>query len=518
MRARWKWTMALVLACGTVWASPPPDDEEQPAAATPKVFHFDGVMVEGSLASPMPADLEFGATPGGAQDIGHARDRIAAGEVPHANTFTPEGLFSEHDLPLTTGRPCAQTICVDGAATRADLLAQPEVRNLAQLSFASGLDPKTWRRAPVNLVAVVDKSGSMSGSPLATVRASLHTLVEQLGPRDQLSIVLYGDRAHVHLKPTSLRRAADIRGAIDSIASRGSTAMEAGLKVGFDLARRSADGFEGRTRVMLFTDERPNVGATHAGSFMRLARDASQRGTGLTTIGVGTHFGAELAARISSVRGGNLFFFPNPAKMQGVFTDELDTMLTELAFDMRLTVTPAAGQRIVGLYGIPGDLVKRTKNGGFELGIETIFLSRKRGAIYLAFAPEPGALPTEGALGHAGVTYETLDGRRHEDRVAFAPWTRGALPLGLARGVLLVDEVTTLKKAAALHLEQNDQEGAWRLVRALKSRIAQSGVPGMEPELETLAHLDHTLTRLSGHQGEPGEAMVARDPISGLPR
>lgn len=517
MRARWKWTMAAVLACGTVWATPP-DDDDEPAAVAPKVYSFDALQVEGALMSPSASMAELGATPGGAQDIGHARDRIAAGEVPHANTFTPEGLFSEHDLPLSTGRACARTLCLDGAATRADLIAQPEVRSLAQLAFASGLDPKTWRRRPVNLVAVVDKSGSMSGSPLETVRASLHALVEQLGPRDQLSIVLYGDRAHVHLKPTSLTEAGRIRGAIDRIASAGSTAMEAGLSVGFDLAQRSADGFEGGTRVMLFTDERPNVGATHAGSFMAMARDASRRGVGLTTVGVGTHFGAELAGRISSVRGGNLFFFPDPGAMAKTFGEALDTMLTELAFDLRLTVTPAAGQRIVGLYGIPGDLVKRTKNGGFELGIETVFLSRKRGAIYLAFAPEPGALPTEGALGHAAVSYETPDGVRHTDRVAFAPWTRGPLPLGLARGVLLVDEVTTLKQAARLHLEHNDQEGAWRLVRTVRARIAHSGVPGMAPELETLTHLEHTLARLSGHHGEPGGAFVARDPVSGLPR
>ncbi|MCA9539098.1 MAG: hypothetical protein KC620_09425, partial [Myxococcales bacterium] len=71
--------------------------------------------------------------------------------------------------------------------------------------------------------------------------------------------------------------------------------------------------------------------------------------------------------------------------------------------------------------------------------------------------------------------------------------------------------------AAALHLEQNDQEGAWRLVRALRQKFEQADVPGLEAELETLANLDVTLTRLSGHQGE-ARPVASRDPVTGLPR
>ncbi|MFY0531203.1 vWA domain-containing protein [Nannocystis pusilla] len=150
---------------------------------------------------------------------------------------------------------------------------------LAQLGFSSGLDPKTFKRAPLNLVAVIDKSGSMSGQPLDLVRESLYRVLDQLGPDDQLSIVLYGDRAHVHMSPTAAKDKRAIAARIAGIESAGSTAMEEGLQVGYDLARRSGHGFKGTTRVMLFTDERPNVGATDKQSFMGMARDASRGGS-----------------------------------------------------------------------------------------------------------------------------------------------------------------------------------------------------------------------------------------------
>jgi Ca-activated chloride channel family protein len=506
---------SLALATSLAWAAP--EDEED---KKPKSYDFAPALeIAPSPAPAMPAmriQAEMGATPGGAQDMNYARDRIEHGEVPHPDTFTPEGLFSRHDLPLPSDRRCQQTLCLAGAATAVDLLAQPDARMLAQLGFTSGLDPATWKRAPLALIAVVDKSGSMAGAPLDTVKASLHRLVDQLGPADRLGVVLYGDQTHIHLAPTAIHDRESLHAAIDAIASAGSTAMEAGLTLGFDVARATAKSFKGTTRVMLFTDERPNVGATDKNSFMGLARAASQDGIGMTTIGVSTHFGAELATAISSVRGGNLFFFPDAKLMVDRFRDELDTMVTELAHDFRLTIEPSRGWSITGLYGIPGDLVTRTPGGGLQMTIETIFASRNKGAIYIAFQPAGDLPPPHGGPGGARVSYTDAAGRAVTDTVAFTP-VDGELPLGLARGALLVDQITTLKKATALHLNDNDQDGAWRLVHALRRRFEVAEVPGLAEELAVIAKLDETLARLSGRQGEGG-AGIARDPISGLPK
>lgn len=545
--------LAGLLLASSGYGGPPERDKDRDREAKPEAvrpsYDFSGDFVAPARVAPpkmrmaAPAPMAaapstgMGATPGGAQDISYARDRIKAGEVPHPATFTPEGLFSEHDLPLQTGRPCSQTLCLEAAATTVDLPTVPEARWLAQLGFASNLDSKTWHREAVNLVAVIDKSGSMSGAPIDTVKASLHQIIDQLGPGDQLSIVLYGDRAHVHLGATPLRGAAGqgagkaddkvdrraLHAAVEQIAIAGSTAMEEGLAVGYKLAAETSRGFRGRTRMMLFTDERPNVGATDAHSFMGMARAASKQGIGLTTVGVGVQFGAELATAISSVRGGNLFYFADIPEMVDKFKKDFDTMLTELAFDLRLKVWPQKGMKLVGLFGLPGDLVKRTPDGGLEMTVETIFLSKERGGIYFALAPEGGgALPPDvarGPLALASIAYVDKDNRPFQDSVPFALWQKdkGALPLGLARGRLLVEEVTTLKRAAELHLTKNDQEGAYRLVHGLRRRLETSAGLGLEKELETVARLDATLTKLSGHQGE-ATAALRRDTVTGLPR
>lgn len=508
-------TLALLIAASAFHAQARPRDEKDRAKVGAPVFDFSDISVEGSM----------GATPGGAQDIRFFRDRVAAGEIPHPKVFTPEGLFSEHDLPLAaTHGPCRELLCIEGAGTDARLLAQPDVRYLAQLGFSSGLDPTTWTRAPLHLVAVVDKSGSMSGHPLDLVRQSLHQVAGQLGPRDALSIVLYGDRAHVHLAPTPARDAAAIARAIDAIASAGSTAMEEGLQVGFDLARAAAPAFAGQTRVMLFTDERPNVGRTDATSFMGMAEAASRDGIGMTTIGVGVQFGAELATRVSSVRGGNLFFFADDATMKRVFADEFDTMVTELAHGLALEIRPAPGLRIAGLYGVPGDLAVWTPDGALRVQVATIFLSRKKGAIYLALAPDsPAGLPVpppaaRSALATVAIAYTETDGAARQSQTALVFTPRARAPLGLTRGIALVDQATALREAARLHHEQNDQEAAWQLVSALAHSFRAIEDPDLAGETTLISQLEATLAKLSGHAGEPVTVAPARlDSLTGLP-
>jgi len=487
------------------------DEDEEP-------IEYD-FAAEAFAPAPMKMRMRasYGATPGGAQDVAYFRDRVEEGEVPLPETFTSEGLLSEHDLPLTGG-PCDRMLCTNAKAVSAHLANQGEVRYLMQLGFTSGLDA-SWTRDPLNLVAVIDQSGSMSGAPLQTVRDSLSELVRShLREGDQLSIVLYGSGTTTWLEPTPFHGSArqELLQRIAAIPSEGSTNMEAGMAHGFQVARTTARRFDGTTRVMLFTDERPNTGNTEASGFMGQARSASADGIGMTTVGVGVQFGAELAAQISAVRGGNLFFFPDTEAMITRFREDFDTMVTELAYDLSVDVDPAPGLRLAGVYGVPGDLVEWTEDG-LQLTVETLFLSRNQGGIYLAFAPEEGAARRITSVADIGLSYEPRDGSAVQTLASAAVVTPGAGDEGLSRGVALVDMATTLTRAAALHHRDNDQEQAWQLVHGLQGRLATSSDPDLDKERALVGKLEDTLATLAGRQGERPVAQ-ARDEFTGLPQ
>lgn len=419
--------------------------------------------------------------------------------------------MSEHDIVLGSDAQCEQLFCLFGEVQRADLIAQPDATHLVGLGFSSNIKADDWQRAPVNLVAVVDKSGSMDGEPIDLVRKSLKAVVEQLGPKDQVSIILYGSTTHVHLSPTmaSDENKPAIQQAISAIESMGSTAMEAGLKLGYETAQVTEDSFDGTTRIMLFTDERPNVGATDPDSFMGMAGAGSNRGIGLTTVGVGVQFGAELATKISSVRGGNLFFIADQSDIDTSFGEELHFMVSELAHDLTLTITPSPDFRIAGIYGIPGEVLGWQPGGAVTVTIPTVFASNRAGAIFVAFAPgtEHSFLPEPklqagDQIGQVSLEYVTADAGATEQFATALDVKQGGVSDGMKLGHMLVDEFTALHLAATEHHQNNDQEKAYQLVRALGTKFRQTGEKNLDGEKDLVFQIEDQLAFLSGHASE----------------
>jgi Ca-activated chloride channel family protein len=481
-------TAAAAILAQAAFASVPPEEQ------------LDEISVTG-----------FRVGAGGAQDIKYFRGEIEFDRIPHPDEFTAEGLLGEHDIVLPASEPCRQLFCLTGDATRADLIAASGARYLVGVGFATNVDEKSWKRDPINLVAVVDKSGSMNGQPLELVRQSLAELAKQLKPGDQMSIVLYGNVSHVHLSPTPATRAGveTILSSISSIQSQGSTSMEAGLRLGYQVADETAPTFRGRTRLMLFTDERPNTDATDAESFMGMAIAHSKRDVGLTTIGVGVQFGAALATKIASVRGGNLYFIRDTPDVKSLFAGQLDYMVSELAHDLTVTIAPRAGLRIAGVYGVPGQMLGWQNDTVVTFTVPTVFLDSHGGGIFFTLTPEPGDsfLPEKAdsaPLADVSVAYRGLKGETGAHSLSIG--MSAAPSPGMKLAHLLIDEFTVLHSATSAHHLKNDQESAFQLLNAFRPRLAASPLEGLDGERELINSLHARIAFLSGHGAEAPDA------------
>ena len=495
-------------ALSTSTAAGPPEDDEQHA--------LEEITV-----------TAMRVTAGGARDVKFARGEIVERRIPHPDAITAEGLLGEHDLTLPSAGECRQLLCLVGEATVAHLPTLPHAQYLVELGFASNIDERTWRREPLNLIAVIDKSGSMSGEPLALVKRSLRGLIGNLEDGDQLSIVLYGDTSHVHLQPTRASAATvpALLRAVDAIESAGSTNMESGLRVGYDVARRTKGDYDGITRVALFTDERPNVGHTDEGSFIAMARAASAEGIGLTTIGVGVQFDSSLATELSSTRGGNLFFLDGRASADALFTDELDYMVSELAHDLRVTLEPGAGFKIAGVYGVPGEVLGWHDATSVTITVPTLFLSRKGGGLFvsLAAADSTEDLPQRPLAAGAPLlavsqSYVPVGGKAKTESGSLTVGAPRAAPSeALALGHALIDEYLSLRAATTAHHVKNDQNEAYAIVRDLYRRLAvaepRTVRRGLASERDSVAGLLDQVAFLSGHGSE-----ITRESSAGVRR
>jgi Ca-activated chloride channel family protein len=456
------------------WDDPPPPEEE--AVPFEEENDASNVIVTGTRVRQ-----------GGAQDIRHFRSMAAEVGMPRPESLTVEGLMGEHDLALPATSACDRLFCLVTEAMAANLPSRPQDRLFAGLGFTSNLDATSWKREPLNLVAVVDKSGSMSGPPLDLVRASLRQIVGQMREEDQLSIVLYGDMSHLYLPPTPISGGREkVLQAIDAIESAGSTNMEAGLRVGYDTAFASAPAFRGATRLMLFTDEQPNTGNTDPESFIGMAEEASRRKIGLTTIGVGVQFDGALAAKVSSARGGNLFFISDEAEVKRVFEKQLDTMVTELAHDVRITMKPRSGYRISGVFGVPDNIMEEGSDGSVSIMVPTAFLSTNGGGIFASLAKgserenlPPARLKAGEPLMEVWLSYlDARSGAAGSDRLNVgSPSQQPSAPLRLAH--LLVDEYFSLRGASAAFHREGKPRQAFALLSGFSKRLEASAAAGL---------------------------------------
>jgi Ca-activated chloride channel homolog len=495
--------VALLLAATSisfvpVAASTPQQEEDDQSS-------YDSIVVTGT---------KMNVRQGGAQDIKHFRDVASDVGMPRPESLTVEGLMGEHDLTLPASAKCAQLFCLVGEAMEARLLGRNDDKLFVGLGFASNVDAATWKRDPINLVAVVDQSGSMDGEPLDLVRQSLTRMVGQMRAGDRISIILYGDDAHVFLKPTDLAsNRGKILDAIASIESQGSTNMESGLKLGYETAFNDLAKFKGATRLMLFTDEQPNVGATDAGSFMGMAEDASKRGVGLTTIGVGVQYDGALATQIGSVRGGNLFFISSPQDVASTFDKQLDTMVSQVAHDVRMTIAPVNGYKISGIFGVPADVMTEAPDGAVTVTVPTAFFSTNGGGVFVSMARAsdrahlPAAtLAPDAALLDVSLSYvDARDGKLGKDRVTVTPPTEQA-SAALRKGHLLVDEYLVLQQASLAFHSKNEPKTAYSLLKDLSTRLETSDLDGLKPEKKLVGDM---LARAAFYSGYGGEAPKA---------
>lgn len=362
----------------------------------------------GNLAPNAP----LGATAGGAQDIGYARNMIEAGEIPPADYIVPEGLFSEHDI-ATPSKECADELCLSLGYALATAVDDESHDLFVHLGLTSSITPETFQRPDLQLALVVDRSGSMHGEGIAAVREALRSLLPKLTDRDFVSLFQFDDEVEkllgIRRMDAAGRRA--LEEAIDRIEVRGGTNIESGVTAGYEELDRLETIPGVSRRLMLFTDARPNVGMTGPDGFREITATYADRGIGLTAFGVGVDFGQELVYHISRLRGGNFFFLRNAERIRSVFTEEFDLLVTPIVYDLLSTIPTPPGSRLKGIYGLPDQNPMQQE---VTLSIPTVFFSKNRGAIILRYTKVDGEYAISSGEEVAGGTIRYVAGDRRE--------------------------------------------------------------------------------------------------------
>lgn len=202
-----------------------------------------------------------------------------------------------------------------------------------------GYDVPEAERPSANLVFVIDVSGSMSQeNRLGLVKESLALLVDRLRADDSVSIVVYGSNARTVLYPTAGSERQAILNAINSLETEGSTNLEAGLLMGYDMANQAyIPG--GINRVILSSDGVANVGDTGPNSLAAKIRGYADAGINLTTIGVGLgNYNDVMMEQLADQGDGAYAYVDNLNEARQVFVEDVMGTLQTIGLDAKIQV------------------------------------------------------------------------------------------------------------------------------------------------------------------------------------
>jgi len=277
------------------------------------------------------------------------RSSLSRGQLPPAEAVRIEELINyfpyDYPAPEAGGAPFRPTVSTFQTPWNADT-------QLVHIAL-QGQMPEIAARPPLNLVFLIDTSGSMDDpTKLPLLKQSFRLMLDQLRPQDQVAIVEYAGSAGQVLAPTSASERTTILQAIQSLGAGGSTNGQGGLEQAYSVAETMHESGE-VNRVILATDGDFNVGLSDPVALKDFIADKRETGTYLSVLGFGRGNLDDATMQALAQNGnGTAAYIDTLSEAQKVLVDQLSGALFPIAGDVKVQVefNPAqvAEYRLIG--------------------------------------------------------------------------------------------------------------------------------------------------------------------------
>ena len=470
----------------------------------------------------------LGFTVGGAMDTDNFYQNLENGYLPKYDSITYEGTFSNYYFDTGLGNtPCRELFCPSYArAINRDLYSGNTAYYLS-VGLNSGLTEKSFQRKKLNLMVVLDISGSMdspfnrysydpgaennqeekAGTKMQLANQAIVAMMKHLKPEDRFGVVLFDNTAY-KAKPLRLVGRTDMKaiaGHILDVTSRGGTNWSAGYSLGEQQFSSLAAGLKDpelyENRIVFITDAMPNSGELGRDPLLAMIKNASAQGIYTSVIGVGVDFNPDLVNYITRVRGANYYTVHNAGEFKKRLADEFDFMVTPLVFDLEMTLS-GSDFTIEGVYGSP----EADQSTGRVMRINTLFPSpaeegQVKGGVVLVKLKKTGSgnTPVRITLSYAdraGKKYRTTSivdfSGTGPDRNFFANQ-------GIRKAILLTEYVSLIKNWL-LDTRQGCDDTVRREPPAPRPGQLLMN-PDLRPESKTIATWERTSCPLTVSEG-----------------
>ncbi len=463
-----------------------------------------------TIDSPRSPDHAVPHAPGGGLSIDpnapngilDARQTVANGGVPLADSVSVEGLLRQYDL--SDDPPvCDSILCSRPALAIAPSLRTGQREYWVQLGLTSALTQDSFRRPALDVAVAIDRSSSMAVD-LAQVYDALNQLMLRLRSDDRLAIIMYNGGAETLRGLATIDDRADIIRRVRMVQAAGPANMSAGVRAAIDVLRNARDAQNRLRRLMVFACENPQGAGFGENEFGRAIRVAAVDRIGTSFFGVLTGASAPASQLLTETRGGAYYSLNQLDTIQNAFDHEFETMVTPIAYDVDFGLTPAADFDAAEVYGVSGTLGASHVT---QFHVATAFVNARRGAVIVRLRARAGVTSPRNvgsvALSYVPETAIRNEGNRYDNDTLTFPTEvpDGASYFsshGVRRGVTLLNEAEQLRDALTAWHAGDHARGADIVAQLVEyvGEVAQSlDDAGLRTEQAFLRRLHENMTQ-----------------------
>ena len=335
---------------------------------------------------------------------------------------------------------------------------------------------------PLNFSLVLDHSGSMSGSKLANLKEAAKLAIDQMGPQDLVSIVIFDDKVKVVAPGQPVTDPAGLKRQIERIRDGGGTEMSRGMRKGLEELRKGLSPSR-VSRMLLLTD-----GETFGDEDVcrQLAAEAGGEGIPITALGLGEEWNEQLLDDIAEASGGTSDFIPEgrPDVILNTFERQVRmaqaTVVQNAQMILRLVpgVMPRAVWRVTPLIAKLGHRALSDRDVQVTLGD----MDREQGQSVLVEMLVPPRRPGTYRIAQAEVSYDVvatgLVGEKVKTDVILGFTADPAQAMQTNPYVMNIIEKVTAHKLQTRALDEaavGNIAGATQKLRAAATRLLELG-------------------------------------------
>jgi len=211
-----------------------------------------------------------------------------------------------------------------------------------------------WGVRNVDMVIVLDRSGSMKGRKIEDARRAVLELLSSLSAEDRFALITYSDGVHIASGLSNVTDANRVRivSAVNAIRAGGGTNLGAGLQAGIGILI-SQNHHTNAAKVILISDGLANKGLTDVEALSDIAAVAVEKEFAVSTVGVGVDFNEHLMTAIADRGTGSYYYLENPAAFAEVFQKEFYNTQTAAVTGVKIQIPMNSGITLADAAGYP---------------------------------------------------------------------------------------------------------------------------------------------------------------------